>query len=68
MKVKSLLLAAAVVTLATGGAFAQQSSGNPASKNEMSAPAGSAQNNPARQTQEKNESPASSDAGAKQEK
>jgi hypothetical protein len=73
MKIKSLLLAAAVVTLATGGAFAQQSGGSTtvqgssAGQNEMSTPRATA-NNPARQTQEKDESPASHDAGVKQEK
>ena len=72
MKVKSLLLAAAVVTLATGGAFAQTSSGtmsgSGSGQDQMSAPGGKAQNNPARQTQEKDKSPAASDSGAKQEK
>jgi hypothetical protein len=70
MTMKSLILAAAVVTLATGGAFAQTSSGtmSGSGQDQMSAPGGKAQNNPARQTQEKDKSPAASDSGAKQEK
>jgi len=67
MKVKSLLLAATVVTLATGGAFAQQANDSMTNKSQMSAPGGTAQN-PARQTKEKDKSPAANDAGAKQEK
>jgi len=88
MKIRTLILATAALTVATGFAFAQDPStlpnqhngiGNsatqhPAGMNDnMKAPAkrattGSAVSSPAEQSQEKAASPASTDAGIKQEK
>jgi hypothetical protein len=64
MKMKTLLLATAVVALATGGAFAQSSG----SQSGMSAPSGTGPT-PAQKVQtQKDQSPASTNAGVKQEK
>jgi hypothetical protein len=70
MKLKTLALSAALLALATGGAFAQtgSSTGSQSGQSGMSAPSGTGQT-PAQKTQtQKDKSPASTDAGAKQEK
>jgi hypothetical protein len=66
MKIKTLLLATAVVAMATGGAFAQSSSG--ASGTGMSQPSGTGPT-PAQKAQtQKDKSPGSTNSGAAQEK
>jgi hypothetical protein len=66
MKIKTLLLATAVVAMATGGAFAQTSGGT--SGTGMSQPSGTGPT-PAQKSQtQKDKSPASTNSGAAQEK
>ncbi len=65
MTMKSLLIATALVAMAGGGALAQ--SGN-VNSSMPGATSGSKVPAPADQTQQKDKSPGSTDAGAKQEK
>jgi hypothetical protein len=65
MKMKSLVIATALAMMATGGAFAQSGNMNSmsgVSKDSKSVPA------PSQQVHQKDQSPASTDSGAKQEK
>jgi hypothetical protein len=64
MKLKTLLLATAVIAMATGGAFAQSNS----SQSGMSAPSGTGPT-PAQKVQtQKDQTPASTNSGTAQEK
>jgi hypothetical protein len=67
MKIKTLLIAAAVVAMATGGAFAQ-SSGTGSSGTAMSQPSGTGPTPAQKAQMQKDKSPASTSSGAAQEK
>ena len=68
MKINTLLLATAVVVMATGGAFAQTSSGASNSGGAMSQPSGTGPTPAQKSYTQKDKSPASTNSGATQEK
>jgi hypothetical protein len=65
MKMKTLLLATALIAMATGGAFAQAGG---AMSGQSGATTSGTGPTPAQKTQQKDASPAKTDSGAKQEK
>jgi hypothetical protein len=70
MKMKTLILTATLLAMATGGAFAQAGDTTTGQGGAMSGQSGvsGTGSTPAQKSQQKDKSPASTDAGAKQEK